>query len=239
MKLLDLTLDTPPENLALDDALLEEAEAGGVPAEVLRVWESPDPCVVVGRSSRVSEEVNILECQRDNVAVLRRCSGGAAIVAGPGCLMYAVVLSYELRPQLRMISEAHQFVLQRIRRSLQHCAPLVRCQGTSDLTLEQRKFSGNSLRCKRTHLLYHGTLLYDFPLDAISRYLLHPPRQPDYRQDRVHNAFVANLDVPRDALRDALIDNWQTEGPLDDWPRARTRELVAARYAQPSWNCRL
>ena len=26
------------------------------------------------------------------------------------------------------------------------------------------KFSGNSLRVRRTHLLYHGTLLYDFSL---------------------------------------------------------------------------
>ncbi len=34
------------------------------------------------------------------IPVLRRASGGAAIVIGPGCLMYALVLSYELRPSL-------------------------------------------------------------------------------------------------------------------------------------------
>ena len=41
MKLLDLTLETPAENLALDEALLEEAEQSTKPTEVLRLWESP------------------------------------------------------------------------------------------------------------------------------------------------------------------------------------------------------
>ena len=48
------------------------------------------------------------------IPILRRSSGGAAIVAGPGCLMYAVVLSYEARPELRDISRAHAFVLDRL-----------------------------------------------------------------------------------------------------------------------------
>ena len=46
---------TAPQNLALDEALLDEAEAAGRPSEVLRLWESPQLVAVVGRSSRVSE----------------------------------------------------------------------------------------------------------------------------------------------------------------------------------------
>ncbi|NJM55910.1 MAG: lipoate--protein ligase family protein, partial [Verrucomicrobiae bacterium] len=46
MKLLRLTRPTPQENLALDEALLDLADAGG--AGVLRLWESPSPFVVVG-----------------------------------------------------------------------------------------------------------------------------------------------------------------------------------------------
>jgi len=52
MKLLDLTLPSPAENLALDEALLDAAEAGEMADEVLRFWESPQPLVVVGRSSQ-------------------------------------------------------------------------------------------------------------------------------------------------------------------------------------------
>ena len=46
--------------------------------------------VVVGRSSRLDEEVHLDACRAAGVPVLRRPSGGAAIVSGPGCLMYAL-----------------------------------------------------------------------------------------------------------------------------------------------------
>ena len=107
----DLTLATPEENLALDEALLDQAEAG-TGSEVLRLWESRQPMVVVGRGSHVAQEVDLAACRRDGVPVLRRTSGGGAIVNGPGCLMYALVLSYALRPRLRAIDVAHRHVLE-------------------------------------------------------------------------------------------------------------------------------
>ncbi|MDP6447918.1 MAG: lipoate--protein ligase family protein, partial [Pirellulaceae bacterium] len=184
MKLLDLTLPTPAENLALDEALLEAAERAGQPTEVLRVWESPTPAVIIGRASQAAAEVELDYCRDHQIPVLRRGSGGAAVVIGPGCLMYAVVLSYDLHPELRMISRAHCFVLQRLAEALRPYQPGVACQGSSDLTVGVRKFSGNSLRCRRSHLLYHGTLLYNFTLDSVGQCLRAPPRQPDYRESR-------------------------------------------------------
>ncbi len=111
MKYLDLTLATAEENLALDEALLDEADAAAEPTETLRLWEPQSTLVVVGRSSQVLVEVNVDACRAAGVPILRRSSGGAAIVGGPGCLMYAVVLSYQLRPQLRSLDAAHRLVL--------------------------------------------------------------------------------------------------------------------------------
>jgi lipoate-protein ligase A len=103
LTLLDLTLPTAAENLALDEALLDEAEAAGGSQELLRLWEPQQTLVVVGRGSQLAHEVDLAACRRDGVPVLRRSSGGAAIVSGRGCLMYAVVLSQTLRPELRSI----------------------------------------------------------------------------------------------------------------------------------------
>lgn len=236
MKLLDLTLTTPAENLALDDALLEEAEYAEHAPEVLRLWESPQPAVVVGRSSQFGAEVDLDACRSFGVPVFRRCSGGAAVVLGPGCLMYSLVLSLEQRPQLRFVTEAHRTVLGRLVETLRPLVPGVRCLGTSDLAVGDRKFSGNSLRCKRTHLLYHGTLLYDFPVELIARCLRSPPRQPDYRQGRSHEVFVANVPVPAAALRRALVAGFAADEPLTDWPVQRTAQLVDERYARADWN---
>ena len=116
--------------------------------------------------------------------------------------------------------------------------PSVRIEGISDLALvpTRQKFSGNSMRYKRDSLLYHGTLLYDFPLDRIVEYLAFAPRQPDYREGRSHGDFVANLPADAQQLRRALQEAWHAEQPIDQWPQVRTAELVQKRYADDQWN---
>jgi lipoate-protein ligase A len=234
MLCLDHTCQNAAENLALDEALLEQAEAGG-PGEVLRLWESPSPVVIVGRSSRLDEEVHLTSCRRRGIAVLRRASGGAAVVAGPGCLMYAVILSYARHPQLQAIDIAHAFVLQRLVDALLPRLPGIARQGTSDLTLADRKFSGNSMRAKRHHLLYHGTLLYEFPLRLMGECLKQPPRQPDYRQSRAHGDFVANLPLTATELKAALVQAWNADEPLTAWPRQAVQRLATEKYGRDDW----
>jgi lipoate-protein ligase A len=243
MRRLMLTLQTPAANLALDEALLDWAEAEGPHAEALRVWESPTPIVVLGRSSRVDTEVDAAACARRGIPILRRTSGGAAIVAGPGCLMYAVVASYDRRPEAHGIHPSHAYVLDRLAAALRLVVPAVERAGTSDLVLAAgssaaaaRKFSGNSLRVKRTHFLYHGTLLYDFDLPLVAACLRLPPRQPEYRKSRGHAAFIANLPAARDAVESAVLAAWPTDGEFIDWPQTRVDQLVAERYSQDEWN---
>lgn len=217
MKLLELTLPTPAENLAVDDALLTAAELGHLDDDVLRLWEMSSPVVVVGRSSRIDGEVNVAAAKFMNVPILRRASGGCAVVAGPGCLMYSVMLRYSGREHLRLIDECHRHVLSMVRTAL---SPLIRgieLRGTSDLAINDRKFSGNSLRCKRDHLLYHGTILYNFDVNLIGMLLQQPPREPDYRGSRPHDDFVTNLPLQPAIIRQRLIDAFDARQPLN-WP---------------------
>ena len=238
MQLLDLTLPTPAENVALDEALVQAADEAAVTDEILRIWEPTSPLVVVGRSSSISAEVNVAVCEADGVPVLRRCSGGASIVAAPGCLMYALVLSYDCRPDLRLIDRAHRFVLETVAATIGPHVPGLYHAGTSDLAIGDRKVSGNSMRCCRCHVLYHGTLLYDMQLDLVGRYLRLPPRQPDYRAGRGHAAFVANLPVECRVLRKSLAAAWQASQPLRTWPREIVQRLVRDKYSTTAWNHR-
>jgi lipoate-protein ligase A len=240
MRYLDLTLPTAAENLALDEALLEEAEALGRPAETLRVWEPTGLAVVVGRSSRTADEVHVEACLRWGVPIVRRSSGGSAVVIGPGCLMYALVLSLQLRPELRAVKLAHRRVLGKLADALGRLVPGVCCRGTSDLAIgegspaqDPSKIYGNSVRLKRDHLLYHGTLLHAFPLEWADRLLAMPPRQPDYRRGREHGAFLAYLPLEAASIRQALKTAWDATEPHPGWPRDLTARLVAERHAKP------
>lgn len=240
MHLLDLSFDLPAANLALDEALLLEAEeaGGGGAGELLRLWEFRQPTVIVGRSSKIAEEVDLDFCRQQRIPVLRRCSGGASVVGGPGCLMYSVVLDLDQRPHLRMLDQLHQFAMQRVVASLSQQLDDVQFRGTCDVTLGDRKVSGNSVRVLRDHALYHGTVLYDAPLDLIARCLAAAPRQPEYRAGRDHRAFIENAPARPEQLRSALCTSFGVAAQRTNYPAALVDRLIAERYSQDNWTHR-
>jgi lipoate-protein ligase A len=236
MKLLDYTLPSAAENLALDEALLIAAEEG-TGGEVLRLWEQPSYAVVVGSGGSVAIDVNVPACEADGVPILRRASGGGTVLLGPGCLCFSLVLNYDRAPRLNEIPASNRYILARIASAL---APVVAAtvEGTSDLAAGGVKFSGNSQQRKRAHFLHHGTLLCGFDLALVAKYLHAPERQPDYRQNRPHAEFVANLPISVEEAKRLLVAEWQPEGDYGPLPLEAIRELVAEKYARTEWNRR-
>lgn len=224
--LLDLTLPSPLANLALDEALLEELEEeGGHP--VLRLWESHRYFVVLGRSSRVVDDVHVEACRQDCVPVLRRASGGGTVLQGPGCLSYAFVLPISLHADLRDLRRTNEFLLRPIAAALSRWEPAIALQGISDLAVERRKISGNAQRRTRRALLFHGTLLHGMGADVISRYVKHPKRQPEYREERSHFDFLRTIDVHPEDIKEAIADAWKAGSQLINWPRRRMAKAMA------------
>lgn len=235
MRLLDLTLPTAAENLALDESLLLAAEEGTA-GEVLRLWQNPTPGVVLGAGGSVAIDVNTAACDADGVPILRRASGGGTVVLGPGCLCFSVVLKYSSAPGLDQIPASNRHVLGRILNAVRRVSPDASVEGTSDLAVKGVKFSGNAQQRKRSHFLHHGTLLCGFDLGLVSRYLNAPERQPDYRQNRLHAAFVGNLPVGVEEMARFLVEEWRPEGEYGPVPTVGG--LVAAKYGREEWNRR-
>lgn len=237
MQYLELTLPSIAENLALDEALLEEAQESEPGTETLRIWQASNPFIVLGRSSRVDDEVQRAWAQSQSIPIFRRVSGGATVVAGPGCMFYGLVLSLEKRPHLRMLDVAHQFVMCELRRALQPLDARIEFDGTCDLVIRGKKVSGNSVRLIRDWMLYHGTLLLDMDLTTVHQLLKHPPREPHYRAGRSHNEFLDNLHLPYSEVARALREQWQAElTHVAHVPHQRIEVLVRNKYSQDSWN---
>lgn len=227
---LDLTLPTAEANLALDEALLLEAEAGG--REVLRIWEWPRPAVVLGSGGKVADDVDEAACAADGVPILRRASGGGTVLLCRGCLCYSLVLAYARDERLTEVRASYRWVLGRVLEALGIGGEVA---GVSDLALGGMKFSGNAQQRKRDHLLHHGTILYDAELPLVSRYLRPPPRQPEYRAGREHAAFVRNVGLARAAIVAALWREWGAEAGSVSVPAGLVARLVSEKYARPEW----
>ena len=234
MLFLDLTLATLAENLALDEALLLEAE-GGAGGEVLRFWEWPEPAVVLGSGGRLAEDVDQAACCADGVSIGRRSSGGGTVLLGKGCLCYSLILSSDCAPALREIRSSYIYILGRISDALAGIVPGIACAGTSDLAVDGRKFSGNSQQRKRRFLLHHGTLLYHCDFGRTGRYLRLPARQPDYRRGRDHESFLTNLPAHDRELRNRLRTVWQAGTPAVAWPEDVVGRLCREKYTRAEW----
>jgi lipoate-protein ligase A len=233
MKLLELTLPTLAENLALDEALLLDAEAGG--PEVLRLWRWDTVAVVLGAGGRLADDVDEAACNADDVPIQRRSSGGGTVLLGAGCLLFSLVLRFDRHPALADLHASYRYILGYIAAQLVSHAAGISMQGSSDLTIGSRKFSGNAQQRKRTHLLHHGTLLYAFDFAPLSRYLKSPPRQPEYRQGRGHGEFLMNLPIAAETLAKLLRETWQADEALPTWSEEMVYKLVAEKYASDEW----
>jgi lipoate-protein ligase A len=236
MKYLDLTFSDPASNLACDEALLDLCENGDENG-VLRVWEPDNYFVVLGYSNKVSTEVNVAACQEQSIPILRRFTGGGTVVQGPGCVNYTAAVRNECVGIPADLTDSYRFVLSRHLTVLQSYVPEpIRIQGTSDLAIGGRKFSGNAQHRKRLCSLFHGTILLRFDISVIARCLPLPSKQPAYRESRSHEAFLSNLRVAPNSVRQALRAAWQAEETLQDIPSDRIDSLVRDRYSNSAWS---
>jgi len=230
-RLLDLTLPYPVENLALDEALLEELdEHRGDP--VLRFWESDRLFVVLGRASRLADDVDRAACERDGLSILRRASGGGTVLQGPGCLSYALVFPLDWHPDLADIRRTNRFILERNAGALREWESRTSFQGISDLAIDGMKISGNAQRRTKNALLFHGTILHGMSADLVACYLKHPLRQPDYRADRPHQGFLRTITAPPQGVKQAIASSWNAESTDFSWPTARMPHTIAAVLAR-------
>ena len=236
MKCCDFTLATPAENLACDEVLLDLCESGSL-GSVLRFWEPSRYFVVVGYANQTATEVNQEFCRRHEIPILRRCSGGGAVLQGPGCLNYSLLLPIAQAPSLAGIAGTNDHVLLRHQRALQGLSgAAVEKQGHTDLAIGGLKFSGNAQRRRKNSLLFHGSFLLNADIDFMEKVLPLPSHQPEYRVNRSHSDFLVNLKIPNRLLKSALAKAWQASEPLPDLPLEEIGRLARDKYQQDTWN---
>jgi lipoate-protein ligase A len=206
MEVLLQSAPTVAANLALDDAAARSAWETGL--RRLRFWWGGPPAVVMGSNQRPEQVIDAEACARLGVDVLKRSTGGGAVLQTAGVLNYSLVtpapasldLKAGFRPGIELI-----------------CAILAafglagRPEGTSDVAVGGRKISGNAQARRWKSVLVHGTLLVDFDHDLADAVLRHPPREPAYRNGRGHRDFLVTLrslgvNADRPAVEAAAID---------------------------------
>lgn len=210
MELTDLGVVPPATGIREERKILESVErarcadvragstrSGLEAGEHLLIWEAAHPAVVLPRNGAADAWANLDACVARDVPILRRDSGGGAVVLGPGCLNYALILSLDARPEMVDVSGSYATLLRAMVDAL--AIPGVTIHST-DLGLCNRKFAGHAQRRLRHTLLHHGTILYGLDLDLIDALLPEPLQRPAWRGSRRHREFLTNAPLLRAEL---------------------------------------
>jgi lipoate-protein ligase A len=229
---------TPPStagHLALDEALLNLRETE--PGEgFLRFWEPRELSVVLGRTNNPETEVRLDRCRARGIPLFRRSSGGGTVVQGPGCLNFTLVVNIADDPRLESAGATNEYVLRRNAGVISILTGKdVGVSGSSDLTIDGRKISGNAQRRRLRTVLFHGCILLDFDFGVIEDLLPFPSRQPEYRAGRTHAEFLRNLRIEAGTLKGALRNTWGAALAAADVPIDETERLAREKYMNPAW----
>lgn len=134
--------------------------------EYFFVWQV-DPTVIIGRHQLLEREVDTDYCRRNGVAIVRRKSGGGAVVADRGNLM----LSYITRSPDGVESTFARYTSMVVA-SLRALGLDATDNARNDILIAGRKVSGNSyLSLPSGRSIVHGTMLVTVDPDLMGRVL--------------------------------------------------------------------
>ena len=240
MKLSYLVLDTtdPAYNLAAEQYVFD-----ALPREraYFMLWQN-DNAVIVGKHQNTLAEINEPYVREHGVRVVRRLSGGGAVYHDLGNLNFTFVMDAGDTEKL----DLRLFCLPVVR-TLEALGVRAQVNGRNDITVDGKKFSGNSQYLKQGRVMHHGTLLFDSDLGVVSEVLRVDEEKFRSKAAKSVRSRVTNLrpylppDCTLAAFRQALLDNVLAETPGEPYAltpddRAAIEALRASRYATYDWN---
>lgn len=142
-------------NLAREEYFLNHIEQDTI---IFYLWQNANT-VVIGRNQNTWKECQIKLLEQDNVKLARRLSGGGAVFHDLGNLNFTFIMPrqiYNLQRQLDVILQA-----------MTSLGLPAKFQGRNDLTIFDKKFSGNAFCMRPNSALHHGTLLVSTDLEKM------------------------------------------------------------------------
>ena len=201
-KLIISTSFDPWHNLALEEYLFRHVEPNQV---ILYLWQNQNT-VVIGRNQNAWKECRCRQLEQDGGKLARRLSGGGAVFHDLGNLNFTILMDrahYDLEKQLKVVLEG-----------VKKLDINAKFSGRNDLTVEERKFSGNAFYYEQDKAYHHGTILINVDIDKLSAYLQVSKEKiaskgVDSVQSRVGNLSMFQPDITIEKMKEALIESFQ------------------------------
>ena len=144
---------------------IEEYVMGKFDEECFMMWRNR-PCILIGKNQNTRAEINMNYVKEHNLEVVRRMSGGGAIFNDLGTLNFTFISVGENN----VFADFSKFTYPIIR-ALKKLSVNAELSGRNDLTVNDKKFSGNSQYRHKNKILHHGSILFSVNMENLSKSL--------------------------------------------------------------------
>jgi lipoate---protein ligase len=209
-----IIIDTPRRgslNMALDYVMLQSMSRRESPPTI-RVYRWEKPAITIGYFQILHEEVYEDECRMEGIPVIRRISGGGAVLHEHE-ITYSITLPLRSKTSGGKMLDSFRDLCEPVIKALQKQSLQASYRPISDIVVGNRKVSGCAQARKQGALLQHGAILLELEEKKLLRFL---------KLDKDASPGIG-------CLKDFLGDLVRT----DDFIDTLTRDMIAS--FQSAW----
>lgn len=221
-------------NMALDEVLLNNL--GDMPT--LRIYGWSPPAVSIGYFQSMDAEVNVEECRRLGIDVIRRITGGGAVLHDS-----ELTYSFLTKKYPQNILESYELICGAVIDAIDSLGFVAGFSPLNDITINGRKVSGNAQTRKKNTLLQHGTILLNVDVEKMFSVLKIPSEKIRDKMISEAKQRVTSLEKSfgevASSLKKGFSRNFHADlfvDRLSDEEKIATEKLAKEKYSTRQWN---
>lgn len=170
-------INDPTINLALEEYCVRNLNMG----DDYLLFYVNEPSIIIGKHQNTVEEINSGYVNENDIHVVRRVSGGGAVYHDKGNLNFSFMTKYSQE-------SIHNFkyFTGPVIKVLAELGVNAELNGRNDITVSDRKISGNAQFTDTKSMFSHGTLLFDSNLDDVVKAL-------NVRTDKIESKGIKSV----------------------------------------------
>jgi lipoate---protein ligase len=224
-------------NMAIDEALIENTDE----APVLRIYGWRPAAISVGYFQSIKEEVDLEKCSQLGVDVVRRLTGGGAVLHE-----FEVTYSFITKQYPQNIMESYRWICDAIVISINRLGFNASFVPLNDIVVDGKKISGNAQTRRKGVLLQHGTLLLGLDVDKMFSVLKVPSEKLRDRiikdvKERVTSLSGTTFEDMASSLRTSFAEKFDAKLVVDSLSTeeiSHAKWLAERKYSSKEWNLR-
>lgn len=176
------------------------------------IWIPDKTCIVLGRSNSLNDSLYLDNIIKDNIPIYKRPTGGETVLLSNKMLVLSIVIKQTDFKNGKLYFQDYSTKIISALKSLGITD--LGYKGISDITINDQKILGSAIYQNKFVVFYHAVLNVSESVSLIEKYIKHPKREPDYRNNRNHKDFVTSIanekyNISINEIKDVLEKGFQ------------------------------